>query len=65
MSELNPYVSPKRANYPNPFGSPMQGAKPAAIKVFGILNIVFDAMGICGLLMTGIMLYAIPSDTEH
>ena len=40
----------------------MQNAKPASIKVFGILNIVFGAMGICGILMTGAMFYAIPQN---
>jgi len=40
----------------------MQGEKPASIKVFGVLNLVFGTMGICGLLASGAVLFAMPHD---
>ena len=57
MSEQNPYVSPST---PQPYGDPLQEAKPASIKVFGILNLMFGAFGICGTIGTMAMLFFMP-----
>lgn len=42
----NPYASPMTQPQ---YGMPPQSDKPVAITVFGILNLVFGALGVCGI----------------
>jgi hypothetical protein len=58
---LNPYS-------PQPFGSEgglpqLPGQRPATAMIFGILNIVFGILGLCGNLVTGGMLAAVSLGT--
>ena len=55
MSEENPYHSPNSTQHS--LGQ-MPPGKPTAIKVFGILHLIFGAMGILGLLLSSVMLFA-------
>ena len=51
----NPYESPLQ---PKPGNFPTATIRPAAGTVFGILNIVFGIFGICGVVVSGVMLFA-------
>ena len=62
MSEQNPYVSPLNSDKLNPSGNFKQEKKPDSIKVFGILNLVFGALGVCSTLFSGVVLFAMPQD---
>lgn len=54
--EPNPYAATSTSpGGPPPFGA--TAAKPASITVFGIINIVWGAFGICGLAGTSAMLF--------
>ena len=59
----NPYESSEESGdgFAPPRGS---GARPVSVKVFGILNLVFAVMGICGVGAAGMMFIAdfIPQD---
>ncbi len=56
---LNPY-EPRTAGVPD--GLPLApGQRPAVAMIFGILNIVFGIMGICGNMFTGGMMAAVSS----
>jgi hypothetical protein len=59
----NPYEAIEESGdgFPPPGGS---GARPVSVKVFGILNLVFAVMGICGVGAAGMMFFAdfIPQD---
>ncbi len=51
----NPFQSPDIPDPQEPYGSsPVTSKPPASITVFGVLNLVFGAMGICGLIFTAI-----------
>jgi len=51
----NPFQSPDIPDPQEPYGSsPVTSKPPASITVFGVLNLVFGALGICGLIFAGI-----------
>ena len=53
----NPYQSPNQ-----PWGvNPTLNPRPTAITVFGVLNIAFGLMGICGVLFSS-LIFVMPSD---
>lgn len=45
----NPYIS---TDSPDNFSPPASGGKPTSVQVLGIINLVFAAMGMCGLVFS-------------
>jgi hypothetical protein len=46
--DQNPYRSPLASDGPPPLVAAAPGVRPALLTVFGILNMLFGILGICG-----------------
>jgi len=58
--QSNPYQSPGEIR-PGGF-VPAKSARPASVTVFGILNLVFGALGLCGTVASAAMLFLMPQN---
>lgn len=59
-------------NIPNPYqaaapapGGPPPGAKPVSLTVFGIINIVWGALGLCGFVGTGVQYFVLSAQQQQ